>query len=491
MVSLQLGLKWITMNNMKKNSILYLSLGLLMVLLTGCKAAPKQDVSLVIWHYYNGAQKLAFDEFIDQFNESIGLEKGIIIEAYSQGSIGQLEEKIVSSAEKKVGASELPDMVTLYSETAHYLDQKGLISNLENYISDEELSQYVGSYIEEGRLGSNHTFKIFPTAKATEVLMLNKTDWDKFAAATGARVEDLETWEGIRKTGQLYYHWTDGLTEEKNDGKAFFGRNALANYILVGSKQLEKELLQVDQGEASVDLDYQAMKKIWDNYYIPYISGYYTSYGKFSSDDAKIGKIIALVGSTTGAAYFPDNVTVDDNESYPIEVSVLKLPNFEDTNLSAVQQGAGIVVLESDHAQEAAAVEFLKWFTEVDINAQFCRKTGYLPVKKAAYDLEQFMGTNNQDLSVQLQATIPLAMEQIKDYDLYFSPAFEHGFKARSFIESALKNKSETDREKVIELMDQGLSHEEAVRRFSTDEVFEQWLTQFEENLWKVVKDEK
>lgn len=46
---------------------------------------------------------------------------------------------------------------------------------------------------------SGDEIKIFLTAKATEILMLNKTDWDKFAAATGARLEDLKTWEDCWK----------------------------------------------------------------------------------------------------------------------------------------------------------------------------------------------------------------------------------------------------------------------------------------------------
>ena len=53
--------------------------------------------------------------------------------------------------------------------------------------------------------------------------MLNQTDWDKFASATGASLSDLATVEGVTKTAENYYNWTDGLTDAPNDGKAFFG----------------------------------------------------------------------------------------------------------------------------------------------------------------------------------------------------------------------------------------------------------------------------
>ena len=40
--------------------------------------------------------------------------------------------------------------------------------------------------------------------------------------------------EGLVKTAQRYYEWTDSLTEAPNDGKAFYGRDAMANYVLIG-----------------------------------------------------------------------------------------------------------------------------------------------------------------------------------------------------------------------------------------------------------------
>lgn len=44
--------------------------------------------------------------------------------------------------------------------------------------------------------------------------MLNKTDWDKFAADTGASLDSLSTVEGVTQTAAQYYEWSGG--------KAFF-----------------------------------------------------------------------------------------------------------------------------------------------------------------------------------------------------------------------------------------------------------------------------
>ena len=55
---------------------------------------------------------------------------------------------------------------------------------------------------------------------------------------------DLETFEGITATARAYYAWTDSLTDAPDDGKAFFGRDAMANYCIIGSRQLGAEVTQ-------------------------------------------------------------------------------------------------------------------------------------------------------------------------------------------------------------------------------------------------------
>lgn len=51
--------------------------------------------------------------------------------------------------------------------------------------------------MEEGRLEGGSSLKIFPIAKSTEALYVNKTAWDIFAQDTGADEALFSTWEGI------------------------------------------------------------------------------------------------------------------------------------------------------------------------------------------------------------------------------------------------------------------------------------------------------
>lgn len=49
-----------------------------------------------------------FDEMVTEFNESVGAEKGIVVQAYSQGSVNDLTAKVMDAIDKKVGAEEVP-----------------------------------------------------------------------------------------------------------------------------------------------------------------------------------------------------------------------------------------------------------------------------------------------------------------------------------------------------------------------------------------------
>lgn len=79
----------------------------------------------------------------------------------------------------------VPNIFAAYADTAYQIDALGLVADLGQYLTDEEIGEYIPAYIDEGRLRADGKLKIFPTAKSTEIFMLNKTDWDRFSSATG------------------------------------------------------------------------------------------------------------------------------------------------------------------------------------------------------------------------------------------------------------------------------------------------------------------
>lgn len=455
------------------------------ILLSGCSAAGNNGnnsknghVTISVWTYYNGAQLTSFNALVDEFNETVGHEKGITVESYSQGSVTDLEKNVLDSAQNKVGADKIPNIFAAYADTAYAIDRLGLVVDLSEYFSQEELSEYIEDYVDEGRFGENNSIKIFPCAKSTEVFMLNKTDWKIFAEKTAAKYSDFSTIEGLTAVSQKYYEWTDSLTPDiPNDGKAFYGRDAMANYMIIGSMQLGHEIFSVKDGVMTLDFDKPTIRRLWDNYYVPYIKGYFASSGRFRSDDVKTGNILAFVGSSSGATFFPDKVVLGDNEEKHIEMMVFECPQFKDSLGCAVQQGAGMVVTKTTEQEIRASVEFLKWFTENEQNIAFSIGSGYLPVRKDANNID-LISEHVPELSNTIRDVLGSAISTVSSYTLYTPKAFDHGSEARKVLEYSMSDKASADRAVVKERLAAGQTLEQAVKDFVSDEYFEAWYNE-------------
>ena len=458
----------------------------LMASLSGCgdksPLDPANPVSLTIWHYYNGSQQAAFDTLIEEFNDTEGREKGIFVQSYSQGSVSDLEQAVRDAINGKVGADMMPDIFSSYADAAYEAEQQGALANLSDYLDQEELEQYVDSYIEEGRIAADGTLRIFPTAKSTEIMMINKTDWEPFAAAAGVSLEDLRTIEGVLDVARAYYEWTDSQTPDiPNDGKAFYGRDAVANYFIIGMQQMGVEIFQVENGEVILHTPREELYRLWENYYVPMVKGYFAAYGSFRSDDVKTGDLLAYTGSTSSAMYFPAQGELEDR-SYPIDYIVMPAPVFQGGEHYAVQQGAGMVVSKSDEKHEYAAVEFLKWFTETENNLQFGCVSGYMPVQKGANSVEELdQAIENQQLQVPPKTydCLTTVFEQIQDMKLYTNKSFKNGSAARKILEYHLADQAVQDRAAVAAALKEGKSLEEASAAYVTEEAFEAWYDSF------------
>ncbi len=475
----------------KKKAVLLCAVCALGLALSACGSKtpldPKNPTKITVWTYYNGDQLSAFDSMVEEFNESVGAQKGIIVKSVSQGSVNDLETNVLAAVQGEVGADEVPNIFMAYADTAYAVDQMGQVVDLKDYLSEEEKSAYIDSYMKEGDFAGTGEIKIFPTAKSLELLVINKTDWDAFAAATGASYDDMADMEGLTATAGKYFEWTDSLTPDiPDDGKALFGRDAMANYMIIGSMQLGQEIFQVSDGKVTINFDKSVARRLWDNYYIPFIKGHFAATGRFRSDDIKTGNIIAYVGSSSGVSFFPESVNVSDSESYPIEMDVLPCPQFDGGDY-AVQQGAGMVVTKGEEAEIYASMEFLKWFTADERNIKFSVDSGYLPVTKTANNMDAIAGSG-AEIKDGMKKVLTVGVDTVNSNELYTTKAFENGGKARNILEYAMSDKAVADREIVVQRMAQGLRLEESVAEFELDDNFDAWYEETLQRLQEAVQ---
>ena len=445
----------------------------------GCGGSARSEVpakvtDIMVWTYYNGDQLESFTSLVNQFNETVGAQKGIKVSTESQGSVNDLETSVMDSAEGKVGAAAVPNVFSAYADTAYALDKMGMVVDLAPYLTEEEKTQFVEGYLSEGDFGEDDSIKIFPVAKSTELLFLNDTDWQAFADATGVRYEDLATMEGLTAAAEKYYNWTDAQTAAPDDGKALFGRDAMANYMLVGAQQLGDTIFAVKDGRMTVNFERDVARRLWDNYYVPFVRGWFAATGRFRSDDIKTGNVLAYVGSSSSATFFPTRVTNDANQSHEISLKTLPAPQFEGGEAVAVQQGAGMVVTAAKEEEVEASVEFLKWFVRAENNIAFSVGSGYLPVTRKANDMQEILASG-LTLDDNMQQTLAVAVDTVNGNRLYTPHAFAGSNSARKVLEYGLSDLAAADRETVVQRIAEGRSAAEAEAEFLTDEYFEAW----------------
>jgi multiple sugar transport system substrate-binding protein len=386
-----------------------------------------------MWHNYGGQMKTLMDELMDEFNRTVGEEKGIIINVTSISGSSALHDKLTSAAAGDPGAPELPDLTVAYPKTALVLAEKGLLADLSARFTEEELSAYVPRFLEEGRLQGG--LYVFPIAKSTEALFVNKTIFDRFSADTGAAYEELSTFEGIVRTADQYYEWTDGKTPDiPNDGKAFYMPDSVFNLALIGMAQLGEDFLQGDGLKVTSD----RYKRIWDSYFPSAVKGSAAVFDGYSTDLFKTGDVICSTGSTAGVLFYPSAVTYADNTKEEAEYAILPYPVLEGGKKIALQRGGGMCVVKSAEQKERAAAVFLKWFTEPERNLRFTASSGYLPVTEKAFGdamSRQMEGIADENIK-KLLRTVTVMQEE---YDFFVPPLLGNYDELQKEYETRLK----------------------------------------------------
>ncbi len=381
--------------------------------------SPDDPVTVTMWHNYGGDMQKTMDALIDEFNNTVGREQGIVINVTAISSSAELNESLNMIANDDPGAADMPDICTAYPKVAIQFYNQDKIVDLNDYFTTEELDEYISPFIEEGYLDDG--LYVLPLAKSTEVLYLNRTLFDEFANETGASYDKLATFEGIAELSQSYYEWTDSKTPDvSNDGKQFFTADSWFNVAQVGMRQLGDELIKNN----ALALSGANYEHIFDTVYNAAVYGGIAMYDGYSSDLSKTGDIVCSTGSSAGVLFYGNTITYPDSTVLEVEYDILPYPIFEDGDNIAIQRGGGLMVAKSTKAREYASVVFLKWLTSPAQNMRFIASTGYLPVTDRAFeeDIEEQIETIEDE---RIKTMLEVVLSMYENYEFFAPQTFE------------------------------------------------------------------
>jgi multiple sugar transport system substrate-binding protein len=255
--------------------------------------------------------------------------------------------------------------------------------------------------------------------------------------------------------------------------------------MIQAAKQLGDNIYYLDeQGQASLEISNELADHIWKYFYEPYIKGHYVKSGRFSSDDARTGSVLAYTGSTAGAGYFPQEITINDNEIFQIEPLVLPYPYFREGEPYAVQQGAGMCISRSEPKRELAAYQFLKWFTLSEQNIDFAVSTGYFPVRQNDLTIDKLLkayDTANKDVSA-IRSSIVATSKMFEEYTLYNNKPFNGSYELRNLLERHLFEKIVSDIELIQKRVELGEDREAVIDDLISKDNQDLWVKQLHED---------
>ena len=167
----------------------------------------KEPVSLSFWHVYGEQAGSPMDLLVQEFNRTVGQERGVQVQVTGMSSASQIGGYLKEAQSGGKDVQEMPDLFTCHIIDALELGEDNLVPWNEQFTPDE-LSDFIPGFLSDGTAEDGRLL-IFPVSKSTQLLMCNGSGSARFSAATGVGYEDLATWEGFYDAAGRFYDWSD------------------------------------------------------------------------------------------------------------------------------------------------------------------------------------------------------------------------------------------------------------------------------------------
>ncbi|MBE6870844.1 MAG: extracellular solute-binding protein [Ruminococcaceae bacterium] len=354
---------------------------LLIVISTVCMASgcsnstlldPDDPVTLTIWHVYGEQANAPMNLLVDEFNDTVGKEKGIQVIVTNVTGTSKILAQLLDAQAGKPGALEMPDLFSCHTQNAPSLGADNLV-DLGQWFTDKELNSYVPEFLESGMFEGK--LAVFPVSKSTYALFINGSQFKRFSADTGVTYESLSDWNGFFDVAEKYYNWSNG--------KAFCAFDYLIRHLELDIISRYGKLDYTDSGW--YDENDPAVKESFTMFAEAFAKGHITVSNMYANTQVMTGEVPSGIGSSAAIGYYNDTVTYPDNTSEPTDLQVLPLPKSGGEHEYMPQTGVGICAYKTTEQKAEAAYEFIKWFTESERNLDFVVKTGYMPVTNRAF----------------------------------------------------------------------------------------------------------
>ena len=350
---------------MKKLTALFFSLVLLLSV-SGCTAEETQTITF--WHSMSENAGVMLDELVNTFNETVGKENGIRVDAIYQGSYTDATTKMnnmLSSNQENL----LPDVMQLDATgKVNYLSS-GVAYTVDQALEDDpafDLSQLLPAALGNWQL--NGVQLGVPFATSTTVMYYNKT----LLQEKGAQVP--ETFQDIAALAPLF----------ENDNVSVYAdlpnSPSLSNWMgQLGSLLVDHENGNSGNATALACVENGALLTFLQEWKSLYQSGALEN-AEGSQERFAAGQIVFICASSSKAAGLKN--AIGDT----FEMGIAQFPRVnEDAMKGSTASGSCLVMFDKgDDAKKAAARLFVSYMTGAQAQARVAVATGYIPANAAS-----------------------------------------------------------------------------------------------------------
>ena len=372
-----------------RRMILIISSLLIGAMLFAGGASENGKTTVEIWHSNAGIAGNAFEEIVDDFNSTIGEEKGIVIEPIYQGAANDVLTKVKAAA--TADRSSLPDIAQL--DATACLDMK----NADYLILPQDInldtSYIMPSAIEA--LMSDRGLLGIPFNASSLLFFYNKTLFDSLSLdppETLADFAEIAPLLGEKDSnGKLTRYAFAGVPATYELGTFIGAQNGLSYFVDMQNGHMgtpEKVLLE-DEGT------FRNFLVHWKNLYD---TGWVNNITSGISTEFAAGRTATMLSSSS------DIASVIKNVGGRFEVGTAFVPKTDENATGGVNIGGGsfFIFTPSD-----AVRTVLEYFISEDIQLKWAEETGYMPINTDLYDNPDYLSflSENPQFKVAMDQT--------------------------------------------------------------------------------------
>ena len=172
----------------------------------GCGSSlldPKKPVTLTLWHVYGEQADSPMNRLVNEFNITVGAEKGVIIKTVAMSNSGDIGRQLLDiQSGENINNREMPDLFFGHTSNAIELGVENLM-DWTTCFSESELSAFVPDFLNEGMV--DQRLSVLPVSKSTHLLFINERQFRRFSTATGITYDSLSSWDRFYSAAAAYY----------------------------------------------------------------------------------------------------------------------------------------------------------------------------------------------------------------------------------------------------------------------------------------------